>query len=162
MRGAPRDSHKLRLLKNPHRSKDELEAAQDAVVAPIVGDPPEWLDPLAKEEWGRVSLELVKKTWLGAIDETLFARYCQAYARWRGAEADITKRGSIVDHTDERNGMTWQKENPSVKIAMRWSSEMEKCARGFGITPSARRGWTEPRAQKTSLEAFRESLDDYV
>ena len=102
---------------------------------------------------------MVKKTWLGAIDETLFSRYCQAYARWREAEADITERGNIVIIEDEEKGQRWEKENPSVKIAMRWSGEMEKCAKGFGITPGARKGWTEPKKQQTGLEMFRESLD---
>lgn len=158
MRGAPRDSHKLRLLKNPHRNQDQLEAVEDAVVAPIVGDPPDWLEPLAKEEWNRVALELSKKTWLGAIDETLFASYCQAYARWREAEADLTERGNVVVHEDKKKGQYWESANPSVGIAMKWAAAMEKCAKGFGITPGARKGWTEPKAQKTSLEAFRESL----
>lgn len=157
-RGAPRDSHRLRILKSPHRNHDDLEAVEDAIVAPIVGDPPDWLEPLAKDEWRRVSLELVKKTWLGAIDEMLFARYCQAYARWREAEADLTARGNTLLHTDERNGYEWEKENPSVKIAMRWSAEMEKCAKGFGITPGARKGWTEPKKQQSGLDEFRASL----
>lgn len=160
MRGKPRDSHRLRLLKNPHTSKDELEAVADAVVAPIVGEPPEWIEPLAREEWRRVSLELVKKSWLGAIDETLFARYCQAYARWREAEADLSTRGQRLTFIDEERGQRWERENPSVKIAQRWAADMEKAAKGFGITPGARKGWTQPKEAKSGLASFRDSLDD--
>lgn len=157
-RGRPRDSHRLRIVKDPRSNKDALDAVEDVIVKPLVGEPPAWLHELARDEWNRVALDLVKKDWLGAIDETLFARYCQAYARWREAEADIDERGNIIEFTDEEKGQHWEKENPSVKIAQKWASEMEKAAARFGITPGARKGWTQPKEQKSGIAQFRENL----
>lgn len=151
----PRDSARLKIIKNSHHgARDDLESAQDATVdvLPITPEPPEWLHPYAKLEWDRVATELHRKTWLGTVDVTLLARYCQAYARWRVAEADIDERGDILVFENDEKGQRWEKQNPSVAIAQKWADQMEKCATKFGISPDARRGWVEPKRQQTARE----------
>ena len=160
-RGRPRDEHRRRLIAVPHVKRSELEDAEEAElkVTPITPEPPDWLAGYAKEEWWRVAAELHRNTWLTSIDETLFARYCQAYARWRQAEDQIDIDGQTVKSVDKRNGYEWQRENPAVKIAMRWGSEMQKCAERFGLTPGSRRGWTVPKVKGTPHERLLKSIE---
>ena len=157
-RGRPRDSHRLRVIKSPHVGKDELEAVQEPIVESITAEPPEWLHDYAKEEWGRVATELSRRSWLGAVDETIFASYCQTYARWRECEDIVDREGLVLTDEDEEKGQKWVRENPAAKLAIRYRSDMEKCAARFGITPAGRKGWTEPKPEKTGLAGFREKL----
>lgn len=127
-------------------------------MVPITADPPDWLHPYAKEEWARVCTELSRKSWLGSVDETIFASYCQSYARWRQCEDDVDTNGLVLVHEDEEKGQKWTRENPAAKLAIRYRADMEKCAARFGITPGARKGWTQPKEAKTGLASFREKL----
>ncbi len=56
---------------------------------------PTWLLPEAKKEWKRLAASLEVMGVLTMADLTAFAGYCQAYARWKEAEAFITQHGSI-------------------------------------------------------------------
>jgi P27 family predicted phage terminase small subunit len=152
--GKPRDSQRLKILKNVHRSKDQLQAVTDATVdvLPTPPDPPEWLHPYARAEWAHTAPELHRKGWLGVVDETIFARYCQAYARWREAEEDINERGLVIIAQNKEKGQRWERANHSIADARRWGAEMEKCAARFGITADARRGWTVPKEKLTARE----------
>ena len=50
---------------------------------------PKWLDPEAKKEWRRLSKKLEQLGILTEADMSVFASYCQAYARWKAAEEII-------------------------------------------------------------------------
>ena len=56
---------------------------------------PDWLLPEAKKEWKRLAPSLEALGVLTLVDLTAFEGYCQAYARWKEAEAFITQHGSI-------------------------------------------------------------------
>lgn len=55
--------------------------------------PPEDLSGDALERWQAVAPELARR---GALDRALLATYCQIWARWRQAEAGITKAGQLA------------------------------------------------------------------
>ena len=57
---------------------------------------PEWLEDDAKKEWKRLGKVLAEMGMLTEIDRAAFAGYCQAYARWKGAEEFITQHGDMV------------------------------------------------------------------
>ncbi len=52
---------------------------------------PTWLLPEAKKEWKRLAPSLEAMGVLTMADLTAFEGYCQAYARWKEAEAFITQ-----------------------------------------------------------------------
>ena len=52
---------------------------------------PSWLLPEAKKEWKRLAPSLEAMGVLTMADLTAFEGYCQAYARWKEAEAFITQ-----------------------------------------------------------------------
>ena len=85
---------------------------------------PAWLLPEAKKEWKRLAPALEAMGVLTMADLTAFEGYCQAYARWKEAEAFITQHGSI---SQTPSGSVQQ----NLKIMQSFCSE-------FGLTPATR------------------------
>ena len=83
---------------------------------------PDWLEDDAKKEWKRLGKVLAEMGMLTNLDMMAFAGYCQAYARWKGAEEFITQHGQV----------------PQVAIAQTNLKIMLKFCEQFGLTPSAR------------------------
>lgn len=94
---------------------------------------PEWLEDDAKKEWKRLGKVLAEMGMLTEIDRASFAGYCQAYARWKGAEEFITRHGDIV-----RTPNGYLQQVPQVSIAQTNLKIMLKFCEQFGLTPSAR------------------------
>ena len=94
---------------------------------------PKWLEPEAKKEWKRLSIEMERIGILTKVDMAAFAAYCQAYARWQEAEKFITEHGPIV-----RPPSGYWQTVPQVSIAQTYMKIMEKLAEQFGLTPSSR------------------------
>ena len=70
---------------------------------------------------------------LTEMDMAAFAGYCQAYARWKEAEAFITQHGSIF-----QTPSGYVQQVPQVSIAQTYLKVMSKFAEQFGLTPAAR------------------------
>lgn len=67
------------------------------------------------------------------VDRAALAAYCQAWARWIDAEAQVAKLGTIVKTA---NGNLIQ--NPYLAVANRAMEQMTRLAAEFGMTPSSR------------------------
>ena len=96
-------------------------------------DCPAWLMPEAKTEWIRLSEKLNQMGVLTEIDRSVFAAYCQSYARWKEAQEHINSEGATYE---TENGM--QRPNPWVAICNTEQRLMMQAASEFGLTPSAR------------------------
>lgn len=96
-------------------------------------DCPAWLLPEAKTEWIRLSEKLNQMGVLTEIDRSVFAAYCQSYARWKEAQEHINSEGATYE---TENGM--QRPNPWVAICNTEQRLMMQAASEFGLTPSAR------------------------
>ena len=94
---------------------------------------PDWLLPEAKKEWKRLGKVLAEMGMLTNLDMMAFAGYCQAYARWKGAEEFITQHGDMV-----RTPNGYLQQVPQVAIAQTNLKIMLKFCEQFGLTPSAR------------------------
>ena len=94
---------------------------------------PDWLEDDAKKEWKRLGKVLAEMGMLTEIDRAAFAGYCQAYARWKGAEEFITQHGDMV-----RTPNGYLQQVPQVSIAQTYLKIMNKFAEQFGLTPSSR------------------------
>lgn len=94
---------------------------------------PSWLLPEAKKEWKRLAPSLEAMGVLTMADLTAFEGYCQAYARWKEAEAFITQHGSIF-----KTPSGYVQQVPQVSIAQTNLKIMLKFCEQFGLTPSAR------------------------
>ncbi|MDL2205791.1 phage terminase small subunit P27 family [Eubacteriales bacterium OttesenSCG-928-N13] len=94
---------------------------------------PSWLLPEAKKEWKRLEASLEAMGVLTMADQTAFAGYCQAYARWREAEEFITQHGSIF-----KTPSGYVQQVPQVSIAQQNLKIMQSFCSEFGLTPAAR------------------------
>lgn len=94
---------------------------------------PKWLEAEAKKEWRRLAKKMELMGVLTEVDMAAFAGYCQAYARWKGAEEFITQHGDMV-----RTPNGYLQQVPQVSIAQTNLKIMLKFCEQFGLTPSAR------------------------
>jgi P27 family predicted phage terminase small subunit len=126
-----------RLRGNP--SKRRLRPGPQPTRTEAPPEPPDFLCGAAKGEWRRLAPEMHALGLLTALDQSLFAVYCQTFGRWLEAERlieteGLTARGStgnVVAH-------------PVVKIATQAARDVCRYAAEFGLTPCARarmRGW---------------------
>ena len=93
----------------------------------------DYLLPEARKEWKRLAPILMGMGLLTAADAVPFAGYCQAYARWREAQDEITRHGSIY-----KDGEGRIRPNPYIAIANQQMREIKSFAAEFGLTPSTR------------------------
>ena len=70
---------------------------------------------------------------LTMVDLTAFEGYCQAYARWKEAEALITQHGSIF-----KTPSGYVQQVPQVSIAQQSLKIMQSFFSDFGLTPATR------------------------
>ena len=94
---------------------------------------PKYLLPEARKEWRRLAPILMNMGLLTAADAVPFAGYCQAYARWREAQDEISRHGSIYKDDDGRI-----RPNPFIAIANQQMREIKSFAADLGLTPSNR------------------------
>jgi P27 family predicted phage terminase small subunit len=131
MRGRKPTPTALKLLRNnpgrrplnPHEPKPPA----------VRSAPPAWLTGAAATEWRRIAPELSRLGLLTTIDRDALAAYCQTFARWREAEAEIKKRGMVLKGRD--GGPV---KSPFITIADRALAQLLRYQEQFGMTPSAR------------------------
>ena len=85
--------------------------------------------PVLRE--GLIALEAMGV--LTMADLTAFEGYCQAYARWKEAEAFITQHGSIF-----QTPSGYVQQVPQVSIAQQNLKIMQSFCSEFGLTPATR------------------------
>ena len=108
---------------------------------PAIPSPPEFLSEEAKLEWTRVSDQLFRLGLLSHLDRTSLAAYCQAYGRWKQAEAaiaELAKRDQLSHGLMIKTSNGNLVQNPLVGTANKAMSEMMRYAIEFGMTPRAR------------------------
>ena len=130
MRGRKPIPTALKLLHgNPGRRP--LNRAEP-VAPPHDGTPPAYLTGAAADEWRRLVPELHRLGILSTLDGDALALYCETWARWRQAEAEILKGGMVL------RGRHGPIPSPYVAIASRLAGQLRAPLVEFGMTPSAR------------------------
>ncbi len=111
---------------------------------------PNWLEPEARKEWRRLAPVLIGAGILTGADAVPFAGYCQAYARWKEAEQEVTKLGMVYRDGDR------VRPNPYIAIARAAFAEVKSLAAEFGLTPANR---TAIIAGALTVEKTKKELD---
>ncbi len=122
---------------------------------------PDWLHPLAQEEWHRLMAEFGETGLVTGPDRATLAAYCQAYARWQMAEQEVQQHGQliqepIVTRSGNISGSRWKK-NPAVTVARDERAAMIAAGRLFGLNPSSRASISVPDNTPDLLQQF---IDD--
>ena len=132
MRGRKPKPTVLKLLDgNP--GKRPLNDREPASI-PGIPDMPEDLDDEAQAEWNRIVPELREMGLLCRADRAALTGYCTSWSRWRNAEAQVGKYGTIVKSPDKNFPMT----SPYLTVANQSLEAMRKFLVEFGLTPSSR------------------------
>ena len=131
---------------------------------------PVWLSPIAKEEWDRIISLTAEMELVRAVDQSVLAAYCQAYARWRQAEQEIDREGATVRvyKTNKAGEIVMQegvpvveiKRHPAVLNSKDAVAQMTKCAASFGFDPSSRSRVQVPEGQGQEKPLGDDNSDD--
>ena len=100
-----------------------------------IPQPPHWLDYYAKKEWERNAPFLVRAGLLTYADVSMYATYCQTYARVIRAEKAIMEEGMYFTTP---NGHIQKR--PEVTIARDEKQLLAKYASRLGLDPASRSG----------------------
>lgn len=99
---------------------------------------PNWLiDRIAKAEYKRITAALSKISIIGNLDLNNIAAYCNAYALYRKATADLAATSLMIEKNGP-DGKSFLVENPLIKIQRDYAEEMRKFARLCGLTIDSR------------------------
>jgi P27 family predicted phage terminase small subunit len=88
----------------------------------------------ALEEWNRVAPALFTAGVLTIADRAALAAYCQAWADWIEARAEMNRPGGKVTVTPKG----YEMQSPWVGLANRALAKMKEFASEFGLTPASR------------------------
>lgn len=128
---APKPTALKRLQGNP--GKRALPAGEPQPAAGGVPAVPRWLSEEGKREWRRLAGRLWRAGLLTEADHDGLAMYCETFATWKRAEAQVRAKGEVV-RTAGGNVI----QNPYLSIANRAKRDALVLAREFGMTPAAR------------------------
>ena len=120
-----------------------------------LGGPPDFLLPLARQEWDHVMQQLGATGLLQEVDRAALAAHCMSYARWQEAEAILARDGVIIEEPvmnsrGELKGHRMVK-HPAVGIAKDALTSMRSFAGLFGLDPTNRARMVIPRAPEKPL-----------
>lgn len=99
---------------------------------------PKWLRPEAKRVWRELVPQLERMNVLARCDRNAIARYCQVFAKWRSAEEFLKEHGEVYPEKNASGQTLGLREYPQVSQAIRFSEQLLRLEREFGLTPSAR------------------------
>ena len=128
----PGPARKPTALKIVHGTRDKRKNKQEPRPAGIALMP-DWLSPVAQEEWARLSPELIRIGLLTSADETEFAIYCQAYAELIEAEFELVATGKTQVTKDG-----FCRKSPWLSVRDEAWKRLHQAAQQFGLTPASR------------------------
>jgi len=139
-----------KLMNNPGGRPLNENEPKPEIKAP---DCPEWIanDKLAKEEWDRITVELLNVDILCEMDHALLEAYCIAYSRWVAAEKKVLEKGTLsitgqkVTTKTKRDGTIEETKSggnvitsPYLWVSNKAFEQMRKIGAELGLSPSAR------------------------
>lgn len=139
MKGYPPKPAALSKLEgNPSKRKPRVEIAMPLDMP----TPPQFLDSVALEEWGRLAIGLNAVGVLSFVDMGVMAAYCDSFSTWYRATQLLNgirsqSDGELLSLVQvDGDGIMYK--NPLLLQAEKAKSEMIKYASELGMTPVAR------------------------
>lgn len=119
----------MRGTQRPCRTPDnEPEPDDDRI------DPPMELSREARQHWDLVTKQLQDVGLITNVDVTAMAIYCEAYATWADATAEVRRVGAVI----KTPSTGYPIQNPYLAIANKAFDQMSKMLVEFGMTPASR------------------------
>lgn len=110
--------------------QERRKAEQELVKTPkkYIEKAPVWLSKRAKKEYKRLLDNINDMDMLGDLDANNLACYCNAFDKYLIAEEDVSNRGTIIEG----------KENPSVRLQIKFAKEMREFGKQCGLSIDSR------------------------
>lgn len=125
-------------LTKEDKERKKLEEQVVKTGAEDIGKTPSWLiDSTAKREYKRILKDLKRIEIVGNLDLSNLAGYCNAYALYRKATAQLSGEDLIVEKVSAQ-GVTYDAENPLIMVQKKYAEEMRKFASLCGMTIDSR------------------------
>jgi P27 family predicted phage terminase small subunit len=94
---------------------------------------PAHLQGEARKEWKRMGKRLLECGLMTELDGAALALYCQSWARWVEAEANLVKYGTVM-----KSPSGFPIQSPYLAIANKAMGQMTRLLVEFGMSPSSR------------------------
>jgi len=141
----------LKLLAGDRRDRINLREAEPDGIAPAM---PGELRAEVAAKWDELIGQLRAIRVLSAADGHALAIYCAAYGRWLEANAEIKRRGVVIDTHGGIGKHTVCKKNPAVDVSSSAEAIMLRVLTEFGLTPSSRARIPASVSGRDSLAEF--------
>lgn len=99
-----------------------------------VPQPPDWLDEIGTKEWWAITGILNQMGLLSRADSTAIECYCEAYSRYRKAQAVVAKTGPVILSPNKQYPMV----GPHHSVLRQALKDVKSFLIEFGLTPAAR------------------------
>lgn len=133
-RGPIPDNFNQQKLKGNPTKKSASEAK--ATSGKMRTKPPPYLSKEAKAIWNRILPAMKTAGIVEVVDENLFTRYCDQFARWKQVCKQMAKEPMTVEVTTKYGSNI--KKNPILQIEKELSDSLGKLESSLGLSPSAR------------------------
>tara|TARA_R110002167_G_scaffold359476_1_gene576239 strand:- start:245 stop:718 length:474 start_codon:yes stop_codon:yes gene_type:complete len=131
--------------------KNEMQVSALSELPPA----PNWLTPLAQNEWCNVTNELLSIGMLHKIDLILLAAYVNAISLHIEMEQILMEKGRVNHYYNEDGSLRHSQCKPEVKISNDSLANALKIAVQFGFTPSSRGSISAPKiTNNTQINYF--------
>jgi len=138
---APTPTNIVHLRGNPGKRALPKEEPQPRRSRPSC---PRWLKGEARKEWKRIVPELDSLGLLTVVDRAALVTYCQAWARWVDAEANVEQYGSVL----KAEKSDYIQISPYVTISKQSALLVKAFCQEFGLTPASRTRIAVPEPPK--------------
>ena len=115
---------------NPGKRKLNKDEPKPKVALPHC---PDYLDDVARGEWGRLAPILVRMTVLTEADYIALASLCQTYSTMMKAQEQLNKSGILF-----KTPSGYVQQSPLIGVVNNCTEKIVMLCREFGLTPSAR------------------------
>jgi P27 family predicted phage terminase small subunit len=102
--------------------------------AGAIGNPPDWLDDIAKAEFTRIVTCLQDMDLLHSTDKGVLASYAVNYSRWVQAERKIAAEGTVIEVTGSQGQTKWIK-HPALMVSSESQKQMIRAGSLIGLNP---------------------------
>tara|TARA_R110002051_G_scaffold183583_1_gene253091 strand:+ start:241 stop:714 length:474 start_codon:yes stop_codon:yes gene_type:complete len=146
---------KIKEIQGSINSSREIKNEMQVSALSELPDAPEWLTPLAQNEWQNVTNELLSIGMLHQIDLILLAAYVNAISLHIEMEKYLMEKGRVNHYYNEDGSLRHSQCKPEVKISNDSLSNALKIAVQFGFTPSSRGSISAPKiTNNTQINYF--------
>lgn len=116
-------------------------------------DIPEWLSPIALEEYKRVISEAEKINIYDNLDKSTLIMYADTYGRYIEAVTELSKNGSVIVENEKSVVSPW------VAIADKLMSQIQRLSSKLGLAATDRLRLVVPIKEEKKMNKFMEFVE---